>query len=104
MVFCINKQAVEIKTRFENAPLTSPNEVCAAIGMLYKIYGLSLPEKEDLVSHMKASLHKAIEGRPMVSEFADKMISLLDGYYKDDQVTDEIYELLIYSYDEQKGG
>lgn len=35
MVFSINKQAVEIKTRFENAPLTSPNEACASIGMLY---------------------------------------------------------------------
>lgn len=44
MVFYINKQAVEIKTRFENAPLTSPNEACAAIGMLCKLYGLPIPE------------------------------------------------------------
>ena len=47
MVFYINKQAVEIKTRFENAPLTSPNEACAAIGMLCRIYGLPIPEKRE---------------------------------------------------------
>ena len=53
MVFYINKQAVEIKTRFENAPLTSPNEACAAIGMLCRIYGLPIPEKREMVSEMK---------------------------------------------------
>jgi hypothetical protein len=34
MIFFINKQAVEIKTKFESAPLTSPNEACAAIDAL----------------------------------------------------------------------
>lgn len=63
MVFYINKQAVEIKTRFENAPLTSPNEACAAIGMLCKLYGLPIPEKREMVSEMKADLSAALEGR-----------------------------------------
>lgn len=102
MVFYINKQAVEIKTRFENAPLTSPNEACAAIGMLCKLYGLPIPEKREMVSEMKADLNAAIDGRPAPSEFAEKIIRLLEGYFKDDPVTDEIYELLKYSYDEQK--
>lgn len=102
MVFSINMQAVEIKTRFENAPLTSPNEACASIGMLCKLYGLPIPEKREMVSQMKADLHQAILGRPAPSEFAEKIISLLDGYFKDDPVTDEIYELLQYSYREQK--
>ena len=61
MVFYINKQAVEIKTRFENAPLTSPNEACAAIGMLCRIYGLPIPEKREMVSEMKQDLHTAID-------------------------------------------
>ena len=102
MVFYINKQAVEIKTRFENAPLTSPNEACAAIGMLCKLYGLPIPEKREMVSEMKADLNAAVRGRRMASKFAAKIISLLDGYFKDDPVTDEIYELLKYSYEEQK--
>ena len=102
MIFYINKQAVEIKTRFENAPLTSPNEACAAMGMLYKIYGLSIPEKKDMVSQMKEDFHAAVKDLPVPSEFAAKIITLLDAYYKDDQVTDEIYELLKYSFEEQK--
>jgi len=101
MVFYINKQAVEIKTRFENAPLTSPNEACAAMGMLYKIYGLPVPEKKEMVSDMKKDFHEAVAARPVPSEYAAKIISLLDEYYKDDRVTDEIYELLKYSYEEQ---
>lgn len=102
MVFYINKQAVEIKTRFENAPLTSPNEACAAMGMLYKLYGLSIPSRRELVSEMKEDFHAAVKNLPSPSEFAAKMVMLLDEYYKDDSVTDEIYELLKYSYEEQK--
>lgn len=102
MVFYINKQAVEIKTRFENAPLTSPNEACAAMGMLYKIYGLPVPEKKEMVSEMKKEFHETVEKLPVPSEYAAKIISLLDEYYKDDRVTDEIYELLKYSYEEQR--
>ena len=102
MVFSINKQAVEIKTRFENAPLTSPNEACASIGMLCKIYGLPIPEKRDMVSEMKEDLHQAIKDKPVPSDFAAKIISLLEEYFKDDPVMDDIYELLKYSYHEQK--
>jgi len=102
MVFYINKQAVEIKTRFENAPLTSPNEACAAMGMLYKIYGLPVPGKKEMVSDMKKDFHEAVGKLPVPSEYAAKIISLLDEYYKDDRVTDEIYELLKYSYEEQR--
>ncbi|WP_077611549.1 DUF3837 family protein [Clostridium sp. Marseille-P2415] len=102
MVFYINKQAVEIKTKFESAPLTSPNEACAAIGMLCKIYGLAIPQKREMVSGMKEDLRAAVKALPVPSEFAAKIMSLLDGYYKDDPVTDEIYELLVYSYNQQK--
>lgn len=102
MVFYINKQAVEIKTRFENAPLTSPNEACAAMGMLYKIYGLPLPPKGETVSQMRLELHKSIDGKEPPSPFAARIVDMLDKYFKDDPVTDEIYELLCYSYREQK--
>lgn len=102
MVFYINKQAVEIKTRFENAPLTSANEACAAMGMLYKLYGLGIPPKRETVGDMKKDFFGTVKDRPSPSEFAAKIMSLLDGYYKDDPVTEEIYELLKYSYEEQK--
>ncbi|MEY8356314.1 DUF3837 family protein [Lachnospiraceae bacterium 54-53] len=102
MVFYINKQAVEIKTKFENAPLTSLNEACASIGMLSRLYGLGIPQKREMVSEMKEDFRGSIGNLPVPSEFAAKIISLLDAYYKDDPVTDEIYELLKYSYEEQK--
>lgn len=53
MVFYINKQAVEIKSNFPNAPLTSINECCCAVGILAKIYGLPLPQKFDTLEEMK---------------------------------------------------
>lgn len=102
MVFYINKQAVEIKTRFEDAPLTSPNEACAAIGMVCKLCGLEIPPKKEMVSEQKADLEERVKDLSMPSEFAARIRSLLDGYYKDDPVTDELYELLKYSYEEQK--
>ena len=56
-----------------------PNEACAAIGMLCKLYGLPIPEKREMVSEMKADLNAALKGRQAPSEFAEKIISLLDG-------------------------
>lgn len=103
MVFYINKQAVEIKTRFENAPLTSPNECCCAVGILAKIYGLPMPDKYDTVEDMRRDLHLQIDGKPIPSEYAEKVISLLDGYFKEGEITDELYELEKYAYDEQIG-
>lgn len=103
MVFYINKQAVEIKTRFENAPLTSPNECCCAVGILAKIYGLPMPDKYDTVEDMRQDLHLQIDRKPIPSEYAEKIIALLDGYFKEGEITDELYELEKYAYDEQTG-
>lgn len=101
MVFYINKQAVEIKARFENAPLTSANEVCSALGMLYKIYNLPFPGKREMVSKMKADFFSAAGETPAPSAFAAKITTLLDGYYKDEPVKDEVYDLMKYCYEEQ---
>ncbi len=102
MIYSINKQAVEIKTKFESAPLTSPNEVCVTIGMLCKIYGLPIQPKGVTTSGMREELHKSIDGLPVPSDLADKLISMLDGYVREDHISDEVYELVKYSYDEQK--
>lgn len=64
MVFFINKQAVEIKSNFPNAPLTSTNECCCAVGILAKIYGLPLPQKFDTLEEMKKDIHSQIDNKP----------------------------------------
>lgn len=103
MIFYINKQAVEIKSRFENAPLTSINECCCVVGILAKIYGLQLPQKFDTINEMKRDIHRQIDGKRSPSEYAIKILFLLDQYYKPGNITEELYELLKYSYDEQVG-
>lgn len=103
MAFYINKQAVEIKSRFENAPLTSINECCCVVGILAKIYGLQLPRKIDTIDEMKKDIHRQIDGKRSPSEYATKILFSLDQYYKLGTITEELYELLKYSYDEQIG-
>lgn len=101
MIFSINKQAVEIKTRFEHAQLTSKYEVVAAIGMITKIYGLSLPSKKETLDEMRNDLHTFIDKVPVPSDYVEKLISLLDFYGQKAEVTDEMYDLLKYSYNDQ---
>lgn len=103
MVFYINKQAIEIKARFENAPLTSTNECCCVVGVLAKMYGLPLPKRFNTIEEMKSDIHANIDGRPVPSEYAGKIIKLFDDYYKPGSINDELYELLKYAYDEQVG-
>lgn len=103
MVFYINKQSIEIKSRFQSAPLTSVNECCCAVGILAKIYGLPVPQKFETIDEMKRDIHSKIDGKPVPSEYASKVLSLLDKYFKPGIITDELYELLKYAYDEQIG-
>lgn len=103
MVFYINKQAVEIKARFENAPLTSTNECCCVVGILAKIYGLPLPGRFSTVEEMRKDIHEQINSKPVPSEYASKITKLLDEYYKPGDITDELYELLKYAYNVQIG-
>ena len=101
MVFSINKQAVEIKTRFEHAQLTSKYEVVATIGMLSKIYGLPLPQKKETLDEMRSCLHESIDKLPVPSDYAEKLVSLLDFYDQKSEINDEMYDLLKYSYEDQ---
>lgn len=103
MVFYINKQAVEIKSNFLNAPLTSINECCCAVGILAKIYGLPLPQKFDTLEEMKKDIHNQIDNRPIPSDYAQKVAEMLDGYFKPGEIDDELYELLKYAYNDQNG-
>lgn len=103
MVFYINKQAIEIKSQFHGVLLTSINECCCAIGILAKIYGLSMPQKHDTLEEMKNDIHRQMGNRPAPSEYTSKIINMLDGYIKSEIITNELYDLLQYAYNEQRG-
>jgi len=103
MVFSINKQAIEIKSRFHGITLTSVNECCCAIGILAKMYGLPLPQKHESLVEMKEELYRGIDGKSAPSEYASKIIDMLDGYNGMGTITSELYELLQYAYNEQRG-
>jgi len=103
VVYYINKQAIEIKSQFQNITLTSANECCCAIGILAKMYGLPVPQKRDALEDMKDELYKQITGKPVPSEYASKIINMLDGYIKSGTITKELYDLLQYAYNEQHG-
>jgi len=79
------------------------NECCCAIGILAKIYGLSLPQKYENLEEMKEDLHRQIYGKPAPSEYASKIINMLDGYIKSETITNELYDLLQYAYNEPRG-
>lgn len=103
MVYYINKQSIEIKSRFQGAPLTSVNECCCAVGILAKIYGLPLPEKFETIDNMRKDIHSKIDGKSAPSEYATKVIRMLDDYFKPGIITEELYDLLKYAYNEQNG-
>ncbi|CUX67984.1 hypothetical protein BN3590_03393 [Clostridium sp. C105KSO15] len=103
MVFSINKQAIEIKSRFHGITLTSVNECCCAIGILAKMYGLQMPQKYENLKEMKEELYRGINGRTAPSEYATKIIDMLDGYNGMGNITNELYDLLQYAYNEQRG-
>lgn len=103
MVFYINKQAIEIKSQFQGVSLTSVNECCCAIGVLSKLYGLPVPQKFETLEDMKENLYSNINGKPIPSEYTSKIMKMLNGYIKSETITDELYELLQYAYNEQHG-
>ena len=103
MVFSINKQAIEIKSRFHGITLTSVNECCCAIGILAKMYGLQIPQKHENLNEMKEELYRRINAKSAPSEYASKIIDMFDGYNGMGTITDELYELLQYAYNEQRG-
>jgi hypothetical protein len=103
MVFYINKQAIEIKSRFHGVLLTSINECCCAVGIIAKIYNLPIPQRFDTLAEMKEDLHKQIDNKSAPSEYASKVIIMLDGYIKPESITNELYDLLQYAYNEQRG-
>jgi len=103
VVYYINKQAIEIKSQFHGVTLTSVNECCCAIGILAKMYGLPMPQKLDTLDEMREDLHRQIKGKPVPSEYASKIIDMLDGYINPETIPNELYDLLQYAYNEQRG-
>ncbi len=105
MVYYINKQAIEIKSQFQEITLTSINECCCAIGILAKMYGLPVPQKFSTLEEMREDIHRHINSKPVPSEYASKIVNMLDGYTNPEieTITNELYDLLQYAYNEQHG-
>jgi len=67
------------------------------------MYGLPVPAKFDTQEEIKENIHRQIDSKTVPSEYASKMINMLDGYIKPETITDELYDLLQYAYNEQRG-
>jgi len=52
---------------------------------------------------MKKELYRGIDGKSAPSKYASKIIDMLDGYNGKGTITNELYDLLQYAYNEQRG-
>lgn len=99
MVFSIVKQSIEIRMRFDQVPKIYADSECAAvIGILAKDYGLPLPERQEDFKEMRARILADAKGRPETGE-TEKLRGLLEPYEPKAPVSDELYELLVYAYE-----
>ncbi len=99
MLFSIVKQSIEIRLRFEQVPkIYADSECAAAIGILAKTCGLGLPERRETFPEMKKELQEKMDGLPE-TEVTEKLKQILFPYDPKEPVTDELYELLQYSYE-----
>ena len=99
MVYSIVKQSIEIRLRFEQVPkIYADSECAAAIGMLAKKYGLPLPQRRDDLKLMKQELADQT-GKLPADEVITRLEEILYPYDPKAPVNDEIYDLLVYSYE-----
>lgn len=100
MLFSIVKQSIEIRLRFEQVPkIYADSECAAAIGILAKTCGLALPVRRETFPEMKKELEEEIQDIP-VTETIEKLKQILFPYDPKEPVSDELYELLVYSYEQ----
>lgn len=99
MVYSIVKQSIEIRLRFDHVPKIYADSECAAtIGILARKYGLPLPRRRDDLKLMKQELEDQTRDLPADEEIT-KLEEILYPYDPKAPVNDEIYDLLVYSYE-----
>lgn len=100
MVFSIVKQSIDIRLGFERTPkINADTECAAAIGMLAKMYGLPVPQREDDMSAMQSALKEQTKTLPATDRIR-KLEDILYAYEPKEPLDDEKYELLVYSYEQ----
>ncbi|MCI6731064.1 MAG: DUF3837 domain-containing protein [Lachnospiraceae bacterium] len=99
MIFSIVKQSIEIRMRFDQVPKIYADSECAAvIGMLAKQYGLPVPERREDLKEIREALMTQAADLPATEEI-EKLRGLLEPYEPKAPVSDEIYQLLVYAYE-----
>lgn len=100
MVFSIVKQSLDIRLGFSNVPKISADTECAAaIGMLAKLYGLPVPNRQDDLFQMRQSLAEQTASLPK-TEKIEKLEGILYSYEPKAPLNDEKYDLLVYTYEQ----
>lgn len=98
MVFSIIKQSIDIRLSFEHTPKINADVECAAaIGMLAKLYGISVPERNDDLLLMQNALKEQTKALPATDKIR-RLEDILYAYEPKEPLNDEKYELLVYSY------
>lgn len=100
MVFSIIKQSLDIRLGFSNVPKISADTECAAaIGMLAKLYGLPVPERQDDLFVLRQTLADQTDSLPK-TEKIEKLEEILYHYEPKAPLNDEKYDLLVYTYEQ----
>jgi len=85
-----------ILKEFEMEINITHKQKCIQISLKMRTFHENLKE-------MKEELYRGINGRTAPSEYATKIIDMLDGYNGMGNITNELYDLLQYAYNEQRG-
>lgn len=100
MVFSIVKQSLDIRLGFANVPkINADTECAAAVGMLAKLYGLPVPERQDDLSALRQTLAEQTASFPK-TEKIEKLEEMLYRYEPKAPLNDEKYDLLVYTYEQ----
>ena len=62
-----------------------------------------LHKQADILENMKEVIQRQMSNKPVPSEYVSKIINTLDGYINPEIITNELYDLLQFAYNEQRG-
>lgn len=85
-----------ILKEFEMEINITQKQKCIQISLKMRTFHENLKE-------MKEELYRRINGKSSPSEYASKIIDMFNAYNGMGTITDELYDLLQYAYNEQRG-
>ena len=78
--------------------MTADTECAAAIGMLAKLYGLPVPQRQEELTQMRETLKQQIRDLSSTEQM-DRLEQMLDDYEPKLAMDDEKHQLLCYTYE-----